>query len=162
MSVEIDAVDLKFPEGTNVILGYSHFIKTVEDLDEIIKTTIPSAKYSLVFSEASGVRLIRYEGNDQELLDIGIDSIRRIGSGHTFLIILRDAYPISILNQIKMCQEVGRIYAATANPVKVIIAKSDQGNGVLGVIDGFSPLGVEEEKDKKFRKDLLRTIGYKK
>lgn len=162
MSVEIEAINIEFPEDVNIILGYSHFIKTVEDLDEIIKTTIPAAKYALVFSEASGVRLIRYEGNDKNLLDMGIDMIKRIGSGHTFLILLRDAYPISILNQIKMCQEVGRIYAATSNPVKVIVAKSDQGNGVLGVIDGYSPLGVEEEKDKKYRRDLLRTIGYKK
>jgi adenosine/AMP kinase len=159
---KIQEIPLTFPDGCNIILGYSHFIKTVEDLDEIIKTIIPNSKYSLSFSEASGERLIRYEGNDSELMSIGIENLRQISCGHTFLIILRDAYPISVLNAIKGCQEVGGIFASTANPVTVIIYRGANGGSILGVIDGFSPLEVEGDDDKLKRKELLRRIGYKK
>ncbi len=161
MGLEIVEIELKKPDDTNIILGYSHFIKTVEDLTEIIKTVAPQAKFSVAFSEASGPRLVRYEGNDKELVDCGIENIKNIASGHTFLIILRNAFPISVLNAIKACQEVGGIYAATANPLKVIVAKGTDGNGVIGVIDGGSPLGVETEQDKQARKKFLRDIGYK-
>lgn len=162
MPIELEIIDLVIPEESNTILGYSHFIKTVEDLEEIVKTTIPQAEYAIVFSEASGERLIRFEGNDQELIDAGIENIKRISSGHTFIIVMKGAYPINVLNALKSCQEVGQIYAATANPIKVIVAKSESGNGVLGVIDGFSPLGVEIDEDKLRRRELLKNIGYKR
>ncbi|MGP6293601.1 adenosine-specific kinase [Caldiplasma sukawensis] len=160
--MEIKEIEIRKDSETNVILGHSHFIKTVEDLDEIIKTHIPRARYSISFSEASGPRLIRYEGNDPELVNLSIENIKNIGAGHTFLIMLKDAFPISILNQIKMCQEVTRIYAATANPLTVIVYTGSQGNGIVGVIDGASPLAVEDEKGKRERYDLLRKIGYKR
>jgi hypothetical protein len=157
----IETVKIEFPEGTNVILGYSHFIKTVEDLVEIIRTSRPDAIYAVAFSEASGDRLIRYEGNDKELIDKSIENIKNIGAGHTFLIILKNVFPIAILNQIKQCQEVGRIFAATANPLEVVIYRKGEGAGILGVIDGFTPLGIEKEPDREKRRDLLRKIGYK-
>lgn len=156
-----EMISLDIPKDSNVILGYSHFIKTVEDLNEIIKTTIPDAKYSIVFSEASGKRLIRYEGNDNLLIEAGLKNIRNLACGHSFIIFLRGAFPISILNQIKQCQEVGRIFAATANPVKVIVARDGDDGGIMGVIDGFSPLGTETDEDKQERRKFLRMIGYK-
>lgn len=159
--VSLELVEIDLPKDSNIILGYSHFIKTVEDLNEIIKTYIPSANYAVAFSEASGERLIRYEGNDQGLRETAIDTIKRLSAGHTFVIYLRGAFPISVLNQIKNCQEVGRIFAATANPLSVIIAKSDRGNGIAGVIDGYSPVGIEEEENKIKRRKFLRDIGYK-
>lgn len=159
--VSTDIVDIELPKDSNVILGYSHFIKTVEDLKEIIATHAPHARYAIAFSEASGDRLIRWEANDEELRDIAIESIKKLSAGHTFLIFLRNAFPISILNQIKNCQEVGRIFAATANPLSVVIARSERGNGVLGVIDGYSPLGTEDEENKNKRRKFLRDIGYK-
>lgn len=159
--ISMEIVEINMPKDSNVILGYSHFIKTVEDLNEIIKTYVPQAKYAIAFSEASGERLVRHEGNDQELLETAVDAIKRLSAGHTFIIYLRDAFPISVLNQIKNCQEVGRIYAATANPLSVVIVKSERGNGIAGVIDGYSPLGVEEEAHKVKRRQFLRDIGYK-
>ncbi|MCL4340671.1 MAG: adenosine-specific kinase [Candidatus Thermoplasmatota archaeon] len=161
METIFETVDLTVPSGSNIILGYSHFIKTVEDLMEIVNTTIGNCRYGIAFSEASGERLIRFEGNDSKLIEHAVENLKKIASGHTFIIIMKDAYPISILNQIKLCQEVGTVFAATANPIKVILAKSQNGNGVMGVIDGFSPLGVEAEKDKINRRELLRKIGYK-
>ena len=157
----MEIVELEVPKDSNVILGYSHFIKTVEDLNEIVNTHAPHAKYAIAFSEASGDRLIRFEGNEQELVDVAIDGIKRISAGHTFMIILRNAFPIAVLNQIKNCQEVGKIFAATANPLSVVIAKTERGNAVLGVVDGFSPVGVEEEEHKNKRRKFLRDIGYK-
>ena len=162
MTVETYSVRLDFPEGTNAILGYSHFIKTVEDLTEIISTAVPGAKFGIAFSEASGDRLVRYDGTDTELEKIAVDNILRISAGHTFMIILKNLYPINVLNAIKGCQEVGSIFAATSNPVEVIIAKGTRGNGVIGVIDGFSPVGVENENDKNTRRKFLREINYKK
>ncbi len=159
--MDIVTVDMVIPLEANIIVGYSHFIKTVEDLNEIIHTTVPGARYSIAFSEASGRKLVRFEGNDDELIKAGIDNIKNLSSGHTFIVLLRNAFPINVLNQIKQCQEVGRIFAATANPLKVIVARTDSGNGILGVIDGESPVGVESEADKKERREFLRTIGYK-
>lgn len=159
--VSVEIVEIDMPKDSNIILGYSHFIKTVEDLNEIIHVYAPQATYAIAFSEASGDRLIRFEGNDQELLETAVDGIKRLSAGHTFIIYLRNAFPISILNQIKNCQEVGRIFAATANPLSVVIAKSERGNGILGVIDGYSPVGVEEEGNKSKRRKFLRDIGYK-
>ncbi len=161
MEAKINTVKLEVPEGSNIILGYSHFIKTVEDLNEIIKTHTPQAKYSLAFSEASGDRLIRFEGNDQELIEVAMENLTRLSAGHTFIIIMKDAYPISILNAIKNCQEVGRIFAATSNPVDVIVAELERGNGVLGVVDGYSPVGIENPSQRSKRIKLLRDIGYK-
>ena len=162
MAVETYSVPLDFPEGTNAILGYSHFIKTVEDLTEIISTGVPGAKFGVAFSEASGDKLVRYDGTDAELEKIAVDNILRISAGHTFMIILKNLYPINVLNAIKGCQEVGSIFAATSNPVEVIIAKGTRGNGVIGVVDGFSPVGVENENDKNTRRKFLREINYKK
>jgi adenosine/AMP kinase len=162
MTVETCSVPLEFPEGTNIILGYSHFIKTVEDLTEIISTAVPGAEFGIAFSEASGDKLVRYDGTDAELEKIAVDNILRISAGHTFLIILKNLYPINVLNAIKGCQEVGSIFAATSNPVEVILAKGTRGNGVIGVVDGFSPVGVENENDKNTRRKFLREINYKK
>jgi adenosine/AMP kinase len=159
--MDITVVEIEKPEGVNVIIGYSHFIKTVEDLNEIIKTVIPGCEYAVVFSEASGDRLIRFEGNSDELIEIGINNIKKMSAGHTFIIMLKNAFPISILPQLKMSQEIGTIYAATANPLKVIIAKTDNTNAIIGVADGYSPVGVESEEDKKKRRKFLRDIGYK-
>ncbi len=159
--MEIVAVEINKPEDVNIILGYSHFIKTVEDMNEIIKTTIPGCEYAIVFSEASGDKLIRYEGNNKELIDCGIENIKKISAGHTFMILLRNAFPINILPQLKMTQELGTIFAATANPTKVILAKTENTNAVIGVADGYSPVGVETDNDKEKRRKFLREIGYK-
>ena len=159
--MEIVALEINKPEGVNIILGYSHFIKTVEDMNEIIKTNIPGCEYAIVFSEASGDKLIRYEGNNKELIDCGIENIKTISAGHTFMILLRNAFPINILPQLKMTQELGTIFAATANPIKVILAKTENTNAVIGVADGYSPVGVETDNDKEKRRKFLREIGYK-
>jgi len=159
--VEIKTISLDIPEGCNVILGQTHFIKTAEDLYEIIVTTVPCAKFGIAFAEASGPCLIRTEGNDDGLTDLCVKNLQAIGAGHVFCIILRDAFPINILNQIKLCPEICNIYCATANPVEVIIAETPQGRGIMGVIDGFSPRGVETTEDKAQRKEFLRKIGYK-
>lgn len=152
---------LENPENLNLILGHSHFIKTVEDLHEILVTSIPGIKFGLAFCEASGERLIRSSGTDPELEKLAIKNAEKISAGHSFIIFLKDCYPINVLNAIKHCQEVCRIFCATANPVEVIIAETSQGRAILGVVDGFSPLGVESEEKKKERKEFLRKIGYK-
>lgn len=159
--MELKAEQLEIPEGCNIIFGQTHFIKTVEDLYEIIVTSVPNAKFGIGFCEASGECLIRIEGNDEMLMEVAKRNALRIGAGHTFLIILKEAFPINILNAIKMCQEVCTIFCATANPVEVILAQSEQGRGVLGVIDGFSPKGVEKEESVLWRKELLRKFKYK-
>ncbi|AAT43596.1 adenosine-specific kinase [Picrophilus oshimae] len=157
----IREIVIERPDDSNVILGYSHFIKTIEDLKEIVVTSVPKCRFGIAFSEASGERLIRFDGNDRELTDIAVKNLLNVKSGHTFIIIIRDAYPINMLNAIKMCQEVGTIFAATANPLSVIVYEGSNGNGILGVIDGYSPLGIEDEAAKEKRKKLLRDIGYK-
>ncbi len=159
--MELKAVKLEIPSGANIIAGQSHFIKTVEDLYEIIVGGMPKCRFGIAFCEASGACLIRAEGNDEELKKMAIVNAQRIAAGHTFVIVLLDAYPINILNALKNCPEVCSIYCATANPVEVIIAESDQGRGVLGVIDGSAPKGVEGPSDIQWRKELLRKIGYK-
>jgi adenosine/AMP kinase len=161
MAVEIRPVPLDIPEGCNVIVGQTHFIKTVEDLYEIIATTVPSAKFGIAFTEASGPCLIRTEGNDDQLIDICVNNLQAVGAGHVFCIILKNAFPINVLTQIKLCPEVCGIYCATANPVEVIVAETPLGKGIMGVIDGFSPRGVETPEDKAHRKEFLRKIGYK-
>jgi len=159
--MEITTVQLEIPEDCNVILGQTHFIKTAEDLYEIIATTVPQALFGIAFSEASGPCLIRTEGNDSGLIDVCVKNLQAVNAGHLFCILLKNAFPINILNQVKNCAEVCRIFCATANPVDVIIAESSQGKGVLGVIDGFSPRGIETSEDKAHRKEFLRKIGYK-
>jgi len=156
-------VQLAFPEDCNVILGQSHFIKTVEDLFEALVTSSPTLKFGLAFCEASGDCLIRHDGNDEELVRIAVDNMKEVAAGHSFLVVLRGGYPINVLNRIKDCQEVCRIFAATANPLQAIICESSQGRGVAGVVDGFPPKGVETESDIEDRKSLLRRIiGYKR
>ena len=160
--VKISVVTIPVPEGTNVIVGASHFIKTVEDIYEALVTSVPGIKFGIAFCEASGKRLIRYDGTDEELIKLAIEAAKKIAAGHTFVIYLRNAWPINILNALKNVQEVLTIYAATANPLQVIIAETSQGRGVLGVVDGWTPLGVEKEEDIKERKEFLRKIGYKR
>ena len=152
---------LEIPEGANIILGQSHFIKTVEDLYEILIGAVPGIKFGLAFCEASGDCLIRAVGNDPELERAAINNAKHLGAGHTFNILLRQAFPINVLNAVKNCPEVCSIYCATANPTQVVLAQTDQGRGILGVIDGFSPKGVEGEEGRLWRKDLLRKFGYK-
>lgn len=159
--MEIKKIKIDIPEGCNIILGQTHFIKTAEDLFEILSTHISHAKFAIAFTEASGPCLIRSEGNDESLRDVCIKNLQNIGAGHVFCILMKGAFPISVLNAIKMCQEVCNIYCATANPLEVIVAETELGRGILGVVDGFSPKGVETEDDRKHRKEFLRKISYK-
>jgi len=159
--MELKIEHLEIPEGCNVILGQTHFIKTVEDLYEIMVGGVPNAKFGIGFCEASGDCLVRGEGNDEGLKELAMKNAMKIGAGHTFNIILKDAFPINILNAVKMCQEVCTIFCATANPLEVILAQSERGRGVLGVIDGSSPKGMEKEDGIAWRKELLRKFKYK-
>jgi adenosine/AMP kinase len=159
--MDLKAVRIELPADCNVILGQTHFIKTAEDLYEIMITTAPQARFGIAFTEASGPCLIRTEGNDEELTGACVRNLQAVGAGHVFCIIMKGAFPISVLNQIKNCPEVCSIYCATANPLEVITAETKLGKGVIGVIDGFSPRGVESAQDKAQRKEFLRKIGYK-
>ncbi len=159
--MELKTEQLEIPEGCNVIFGQTHFIKTVEDLYEILVGSVPGAKFGIGFCEASGDCLVRLEGNDETLKEVAQKNALKMGAGHTFVIVLKDAFPINVLNAVKLCQEVCTIFCATANPVQVILAESKQGRGVLGVIDGFSPKGVEKEDGVAWRKNLLRKFKYK-
>ncbi len=152
---------LEWEEGCNIIVGQSHFIKTVEDLSEIMISSVPGIEFGLAFCEASGPCLIRTEGNDNVLVSQAAACAEKVAAGHTFYLIIRNAFPINVLNQIKQCQEVARVFAATANPLQIISAGTDQGRGIIGVIDGFSPKGIEGDEDKQARRDLLRTFKYK-
>ena len=159
--MDTSLVPIDLPEGCNVILGQTHFIKTAEDLYEILAGTVPGAQFGIAFTEASGPCLIRTEGNDESLIRSCITALQAIGAGHVFCIYLKNAFPINVLNQIKNCPEVCRIFCATANPLQVVVAASPQGKGILGVIDGSPPLGVETAGDRMARKAFLRKIGYK-
>jgi adenosine/AMP kinase len=161
MNMELKTECLDIPEGCNVVFGQTHFIKTVEDLYEIMVGSVPNAKFGIAFSEASGHCLVRGEGNDENLKQVAMKNAMKIGAGHTFIVLIKDAFPINFLNAVKLCQEVCSIFCATANPVEVILAQSDQGRGVLGVIDGSSPKGIEKEDGVAWRKDLLRKFRYK-
>ena len=158
----IDTVRLEFPEGCNIILGQSHFIKTVEDVYEAITGTVPGGSFGLAFSEASGPRLVRSDGTDLELRTIAEKNLLRLGCGHTFLIVMNGIYPIQVLDRIKAVPEVCRIFCATANPVEVVRARTSQGGGVLGVVDGEPPLAAEIDEDRENRIRLLQRIGYKR
>lgn len=163
INIALSAVQLTIPEEANVIVGQSHFIKTVEDLYEAMATAAPGLEFGLAFCEASGDCLIRHDGNNEELRQCAIENAKKMNAGHTFIIVMRKGYPINVLNRIKDVQEVCRIFAATANPLQVLIAESAQGRGVIGVIDGFAAKGVEDEEGAKWRVSLLRdTIGYKR
>jgi len=160
--MELKTVKVEFPESANVIIGQTHFIKTAEDLYEAIIGTVPGAKFGVAFCEASGPCLVRVEGNDERLKGIAADNAQRIGAGHTFVVVLENAYPINVLNSIKDVQEVCSIFCATANPVDIVVAENERGRGIVGVIDGEKPKGVESEKDAEDRKAFLRKIGYKR
>ncbi len=160
--MELKAIPLEIPEGGNIILGQTHFIKTVEDLYEAIVGTVPQMKFGVAFNEASGACLTRADGNDDALKALATRNAAAIGAGHIFVIALQEGYPINVLGRIKDVPEVCCIYCATANPVEVIVAETAQGRGILGVVDGFPPKGVEAEADVRWRHDLLRKIGYKR
>jgi len=160
--MDIVAVPLAIPADSNVVAGQSHFIKTVEDLAEIVVTTVPGARFGLAFCEASGPCLIRTEGNDDELVAAAADNAGRVAAGHTFFLLLRGAYPINLLPAIRQCQEVCHVFCATANPVQVLVARHEQGGGVVGVVDGASPRGIEDGAAREARRAFLRTIGYKR
>jgi adenosine/AMP kinase len=160
--MELREIPLEIPDGCNILVGQSHFIKTVEDLYEIVVTGCPHARFGVAFCEASGPCLIRVEGNDAELRAAAIENARRVAAGHTFFLLLREAYPINILNAVKACPEVCQVYCATANPVDVIVAETARGRGILGVVDGSPPRGEESENDATARREFLRRIGYKR
>ena len=159
--MEISTVRFEKPEDLNVILGQSHFIKTIEDLHEALVGSAPGLRFGVAFCEASGPCLVRWSGNDQELIDIATRSAQAIGAGHSFVIALREGFPINVLNAVKDVPEVCRIFCATANPLEVVVGQTEQGRAILGVVDGSSPLGVETEEDAAERKALLRRFGYK-
>jgi len=160
--MDIQAVAIQKPETINFILGQSHFIKTVEDIHETLVTAVPGIKFGLAFCEASGKCLIRWSGTDEEMIELATKNALAIGAGHSFILFLGEGfYPINILNAIKNVPEVARIFCATANPVEVLVAQTGQGRGILGVVDGSSPKGVEDDEGITWRKDFLRMIGYK-
>jgi len=159
--MEIKLVDIERPENANVIIGQTHFIKTVEDIHEALVTSLPMIKFGLAFSEASGARLIRHSGTDKDLENLAIKNAEKIGAGHSFVLILGNAFPINIMKSLRAVDEVLYLFAATANPLKVIVVEDGEQRGIIGVLDGEKPLGVEGEKDTADRKDLLRKIGYK-
>lgn len=160
--MEMTTVKMEIPDEANIIIGQTHFIKTVEDIYEIMVNSVPQAQFGLAFCEASGPCLVRTEGNDDALKETAIRNAHALAAGHSFVLLIKNAFPINVLNAIKQCREVCSIYCATANPVEVIIAETEQGRGILGVIDGFAPKGTESEQDIKTRKDFLRKIGYKR
>ncbi len=162
MALDLQVVPLQYPEGANIIFGQSHFIKTVEDLYETLVGSVPGIQFGLAFCEASGPCLIRSDGTDEELRQIAVENVQAVGAGHSFLIVLRDVFPINVLGRVRDCDEVCRIFCATANPVQVLVAETEQGRAVLGVVDGASPKGVETEADVEARHGFLRTIGYKR
>lgn len=162
MSIKLSVIPIEKPDpNLNLILGMSHFIKTVEDVHEALVNTVPGIKFGLAFCEASGPRLVRSSGTDAELTALAERTAQAIGAGHSFIIFLGNAFPVNVLNAVKNVPEVARIFCATANPLQVVVAESEQGRGILGVIDGQTPLGIEDEAAKVQRKDFLRKIGYK-
>ena len=160
--VKFYVIDVPLPKDSNVIIGRSHFIKTVEDLYEALVTSVPGIKFGFAFNEASGDRLVRWDGNDEELVKTAIDTTMKIGAGHIFVLFIRNAWPINILNTLKNVQEIVELYVATANPVQVIVVETKQGRAIIGVVDGYTPVGIEGDEDKKKRYEFLRRIGYKK
>ncbi len=160
--MDFEVIDIKLPEGVSIILGTSHFIKTVEDLYEALITSATNIEFGIAFCEASGPTLVRFDGNNQELVDLAVDIAKRIAAGHTFVVLIKNAWPINVLDKIKKVDEIVNIYVATSNPLQVVVVETDQGRGIVSVIDGFKTKGVETEEDKKKRHDFLRQIGYKR
>ena len=160
--VQLDSVRMEFPSDANIIIGQSHFIKTVEDVYEAVVGTVPQARFGLAFNESSGPCLTRCEGNDEELRTVAVRNAQALAAGHVFVLVIREAYPLNLLNAIRAVPEVCSIFCATANPVEVIVAASEQGRGIMGVIDGNAPKGVEGPGDVAVRKEFLRKIGYKR
>ncbi len=160
--MELKSIKITAPPDTNLILGQSHFIKTAEDLYETLISSAPGIKFGLAFCEASGKCLVRTDGNDEELIKAAQINAMELGCGHSFIVFMRNAFPINVLNSIKSLQEVCNIFCATSNPLEVIIARTEEGRGILGVIDGEKPKGIESAKDKEERRSFLRTIGYKR
>jgi len=159
--MEIDYVKIDMPKDANIIIGQSHFIKTVEDIYEALISTVPGIKFGLGFCEASGACLVRSDGNDRELKKAAQNTAMSIGAGHCFVLFLKNAFPINVMRSIRDVPEVCQIFCATANPLEIIIAETVQGRGIMGVIDGVKPKGIEKKKDIKWRKDILRTLKYK-
>jgi uncharacterized protein len=159
--MELLTVNVEIPKDANLILGQSHFIKTAEDIYEVVVNTVPGAKFAVAFNEASGPCLVRVESNDEELRRAAVSNAQAIGAGHVFVLLIRNAYPINLLGRVRDCYEVCSIFCATANPVEVIVAQTERGRAVLGVVDGSSPKGVEGPEDAKRRHEFLRKIGYK-
>jgi adenosine/AMP kinase len=159
--VDVTTVALDKPEDVNVILGHSHFIKTVEDLHEALVGSSPGLRFGVAFNEASGPRLVRRSGNDPELVELAVRNASAIGAGHAFVIALRDGFPINVLNAVKLVPEVCRVFCATANPLEVVVGVTERGRAILGVVDGEPPLGVESDDDEADRKAMLRRFGYK-
>ncbi len=159
--MELSTVALRLPESSNVLVGQSHFIKTVDDLAEAVLGAAPEVAFGLAFNEASGPCLVRVEGNDEELRAAAVDNARAIGAGHVFVLLIRKLFPVHVLDRVKRCLEVCTVFCATANPVEVIVAETGHGRGVIGVIDGSPPRGVETERDRSERQRLLRQLGYK-
>ena len=159
--MDLHAVTVEKPEDMNFILGHSHFIKTVEDLHETLAESSPTLKFGIAFCEASGPRLVRRSGNDPELIDIAVRNAQAIGAGHSCIVFLRDGFPVNVLNAVKSVSEVCRVFCATANSTQVLVAETEQGRGIVGVVDGEPPLGVETDDDERDRKELLRRFGYK-
>jgi uncharacterized protein len=160
--LQMESVRMQFPSDTNIIVGQSHFIKTVEDIYEAVVSTVSSARFGVAFNEASGPCLIRTEGNDDELKEVAVRNAKAIAAGHVFVLVIRNAYPINLLRTLRNVDEICSIFCATANPVEVVVAMSDQGRGVMGVIDGSSPKGIEGPVDIKARHEMLRKFGYKR
>ncbi len=162
MLLDIKIIEINTPQDSNAIIGMAHFIKTVEDIYESLVNSVPNLKFGLAFCEASGERLVRIEGNDDHLKNAAACNMLKIGCGHSFLIFLQGAYPINVLNDLKRVPEICTIYAASANKLEVVVADTEKGSGILGVIDGFKPLGIENKEESDLRKNLLRKIGYKR
>lgn len=160
-AIAIEAVPIEVSDGTNLILGQAHFIKTVEDLYEAFVGSSPHLRFGLAFCEASGPRLVRRAGNDPELVDLAVQHALAVGAGHSFVVLLREGFPVNVLNQVKAVPEVCHVFCATANPVQVLVARTGQGRGVIGVVDGQAPLGVETDEDEQTRRTFLRSRGYK-
>jgi adenosine/AMP kinase len=160
-SMKIDSVPVDMPTDCNIIIGQSHFVKTAEDIYETMVNAVPGAKFAVAFCEASGPRLVRVEGTDQELRESAARNALRIGAGHSFVLLMRGCYPVNVLRALKDVPEVCNIFCATANPLQVLVAESEQGRGIVGVIDGAPPVGVEDDDKLKERRGFLRKIGYK-
>jgi uncharacterized protein len=160
--MEFKLVKITKPADVNFILGQTHFIKSVEDLYEILVTAVPGIKFGLAFCEASGACLVRSDGTDEEMRSLALMNAQNLAAGHTFIVFLKNVYPVNVLNAVRNCPEVCSIFCATANPCQVVVAETEQGRGIMGVIDGFSPKGVEDEDGIQWRHDLLRKISYKR